>query len=656
MTDESKYSMLVKLRAADAAYYHSGVPIMTDAAYDALRERFVALHGDADLGVGAPPAPTSSTSVPLPVFMGSLSKLKPSDGKALRRWTATYPGPHFLRTKLDGISALYWADADGKPWLASRHDGVTGEDLRKLLPALRHGGLPDLAPGQGARGELVVSKATFRAKHTGKPGRTTMRNAVAGLVSSVKSLDADLTADLHFVAYEWVPDVTDARTCPPFPDQASALTTAGFPHVVTWRRVPVADMGALQSAYADWRDGSEGLYDMDGVVFSDGASHPRSSDPCPKHALAFKMRTADQLADTVVVAVQWNPSRFGVLKPTLQVEPVTIAGVRYEFCSGKHAQYIVQTRLGPGARVTIARANDVIPDVDAVHAPAPGGPSLPPDGTFRWLSDVEIEETVPSDDTAVKALTFFWRALGVRDLAEASVQALFTSGFGTVSAMAAMTARDISGVVPGVAEKKATAWVRDIGAALRRAGFVDVLYGSCACGRGVGPTKLALVADAVIRAGKGRVDAFWDTDDAAFDSACVAVDGVGPKTVLQLLDTRDATKAFWEGQLPAAVRDGIAARELASYASSRATASPSPSASPTFRGVTALLTGFRAPDIVDAIKAGGGTVAKTFNKSVTTLLVKDGDVSNAKTAKADAAGIPIVTQAEFRKAHISLSG
>ncbi|MEC7693935.1 MAG: hypothetical protein VX446_06070, partial [Bacteroidota bacterium] len=394
---------------------------------------------------------------------------------------------------------MYWADPDdGALWLASRHDGVTGEDLRKLLPALRKHGLPELAPGQGARGELVVPKTVFRENHAGKPGRTTMRNAVAGLVSSVKSLDADLARDVHFVAYEWLPDVKHAGTCAPFPDQASALLSNGFPHVVAWRRVLSVDMGALQSAYADWRDGPDATYDMDGVVFSNGAAHRRTADPCPKHALAFKMRTCDQLADTTVVAVLWSPSRFGVLKPTLRVQPVTIAGVRYEFCSGKHARYIVDKILGPGAKVTIARANDVIPDVDAVHAPAPEGPALPPDGTFRWLSDVEIEETVPSSATAAKALTFFWRTLGVRDLAEASVQALFDAGFSTVAAMSTMRPVDISGVVHGVADKKATAWTRDIATALASAKFVDVLYGSCACGRGVGRTKLSLVVDAVL--------------------------------------------------------------------------------------------------------------------------------------------------------------
>jgi NAD-dependent DNA ligase len=61
-----------------------------------------------------------------------------------------------------------------------------------------------------------------------------------------------------------------------------------------------------------------------------------------------------------------------------------------------------------------------------------------------------------------------------------------------------------------------------------------------------------------------------------------------------------------------------------------------------------LFTGFHPKDLEDAVPKLGGTVAEAWSKKVTLLVIKDASVSNEKTKKAVAAGIPVMTEDAFR--------
>ena len=67
-----------------------------------------------------------------------------------------------------------------------------------------------------------------------------------------------------------------------------------------------------------------------------------------------------------------------------------------------------------------------------------------------------------------------------------------------------------------------------------------------------------------------------------------------------------------------------------------------------FKGQVVLFTGFHPKDLEAALVAQGGELADTFGKKVTMLVVKDAGVSNEKTKKALAAGIPVKTADEFK--------
>jgi NAD-dependent DNA ligase len=62
-----------------------------------------------------------------------------------------------------------------------------------------------------------------------------------------------------------------------------------------------------------------------------------------------------------------------------------------------------------------------------------------------------------------------------------------------------------------------------------------------------------------------------------------------------------------------------------------------------------LFTGFHPKDLEEAVVREGGKLVDTWSGKITILVVKDADVSNEKTKKAAAAGIPVMTADQFKK-------
>jgi NAD-dependent DNA ligase len=67
------------------------------------------------------------------------------------------------------------------------------------------------------------------------------------------------------------------------------------------------------------------------------------------------------------------------------------------------------------------------------------------------------------------------------------------------------------------------------------------------------------------------------------------------------------------------------------------------------KGEIVLFTGFHPKDIEAEVIKQGGEIADSWNKKITILVVKDISVSNEKTKKALAAGIPVITAEQLIK-------
>ena len=200
-----------QLRAAAAAYYNGGKPLMSDAEYDAavelLREKDPTNPFLSE--VGAPPPVAGAT--PLPYPMPSLDKIKPGEER-LERFLAGAAGALVLSEKLDGLSAL-WLPSERR--LLLRGDGLKGQEVSHLVGLGVQGLLPATpSPLSAIRGELLLPRSS---------GEALARAWVNGLVHRDHP-DPAAVAKLHFVAYEVLTPVK----APKRSAQMSWLVAAGY--------------------------------------------------------------------------------------------------------------------------------------------------------------------------------------------------------------------------------------------------------------------------------------------------------------------------------------------------------------------------------------------------------------------------------------------
>lgn len=667
------------LDAADHAYYDcETTPIFPDPVYDLLRDLYLdRLEPEAreaytaEVSIKDGQDATKMPKGPLPIYMSSLEKLK-NDPKALARWVKTYPGPYWLRAKLDGCSMLYFRHpADKSYHLMTRHDKTIGGVADALL---KYMSFPPLHPGELVRGELIMKASDFEEHFAKKPRHgknpkstkdadlhSSVRNSVGGAMgaviseerkkSSSSSVDPGFVSKMRFVAYEFMPS-SDPKTALPFETQVAKLRRRGF-EVVDHFKVDALSEKVLETAFYNWRGlgddppAQKCAYDMDGVVFSNDQGHPRPVDRNPKFARAFKMDVADQMADTRVVAVHWNPSAFGLLKPQVEVEPVRISEATFTFCSGKHAKYIQEAGIGPGAEITLIRSNDVIPDIKVVKKKAePSFPTTP----YTWISEVEIAETEVSDKRKIRALYRFFDKLGVENLGESSVAKLFEEGYTTVKAWVAMEVEDIGGKIPGVGKRLAEKWVHNLRTALGATTLDQLINGAGLCGRGIGSRRLAWVFGEILKR-HGDPLAFFTVDAKDLKEMCLKIEGVGDKVIDQVIGGRKEAHEWWLSQLNEEYRDVIVDNTLAKFED--LAAPKETTETQTCADLVVLMTGFHDKTYEKAIVDRGGTLAKSFTKKVNLLLVKDLAMKpNGKTRKAQENGIKIMGAVDFKATYM----
>src|SRR5579875_707380 len=211
----------------DRLYYAEQAPRLTDAEYDALKHRNVALEArfpalvrpdSPSLRVGAPPSTTFAPvrhGVPMVSINDAFSDEEVAEFVArIRRFlklASEEPIAFMVEPKIDGLSANLRYEKGVLVQGATRGDGFTGEDVTANLKTIK--GIPHRLSGEGwperieVRGEVYLAHADFAAMNAAAEasgGRTyaNPRNAASG---SLRQIDPSITAarPLRFLAYAW---------------------------------------------------------------------------------------------------------------------------------------------------------------------------------------------------------------------------------------------------------------------------------------------------------------------------------------------------------------------------------------------------------------------------------------------------------------------
>jgi DNA ligase (NAD+) len=392
--------LAAEIAEADRAYFQDDAPIMDDAVYDAKRRRLNALEGAFPELKGAEALSDKVGAKPSGRFakirhrvpMLSLGNAFADEDIAdfvtrVRTFLGRKddsPLAFTAEPKIDGLSLSLRYEKGELASAATRGDGEEGEDVTanartvaEIPHRLTGKDVPEVAE---VRGEIYLGHADFaainaRQEAAGKPLFANPRNAAAG---SLRQLDVAITASrpLRFFAYAWgeMPE-------PPAPTQlgvVEAFARWGFktnPLMVRCDSVEalLAHYRAIEAQRATLG------YDIDGVVYKvdELALQQRLGfvARAPRWAIAHKFPA--ELATTVLEAIDIQVGRTGALSPVARLKPVTVGGVVVTNATLHNEDYIrgfdskgEAIRGGSDIRigdtVTVKRAGDVIPRVEAV--------------------------------------------------------------------------------------------------------------------------------------------------------------------------------------------------------------------------------------------------------------------------------------------------
>lgn len=373
-----------EIRHHDLLYHQQDQPEISDAAYDALKQRLSAIEArfpslvasdSPSRAVGAPTA-AGFGKIRHKVPMLSLGNAFSDDEVAnffdqLRRQAGDVPGIDqvLAEPKIDGLSiSLTYLDGQFQQG-ATRGDGSEGEDVTANLKTLRD--LPQRLKGKvpavlEVRGEVYMSRADFKQlnERQAKAGEKTFANPRNAAAGSLRQLDPSITAKrpLSLFCYSW--GEVSERPWKTQKEFLERLADWGFP--INERARICKGMKEALSFYQEIQaERAELPYDIDGVVYKVNSVALQEElgfrTREPRWAIAHKFPA--ERAITKLKAISIQVGRTGALTPVAELEPITVGGVVVSRATLHNEDEISRKDIREGDWVEIQRAGDVIPQV-----------------------------------------------------------------------------------------------------------------------------------------------------------------------------------------------------------------------------------------------------------------------------------------------------
>ena len=416
----------------EARYFNEDAPTISDAEYDALKRRNLALETAfpalvrADSASRRVGAPISAQFAPVEHGVPMLSldnAFEDADvdefAQRIRRFLRV-PAEDALaftvEPKIDGLSANLRYEKGRLVQGATRGDGRVGEDITANLRTLKD--IPEQLAGAGwpdlieIRGEVYMEKAAFAAMNAaaeaaGQRLYVNPRNSAAG---SVRQIDPSVTAGrpLRFFAYAW------GLASAPFAETQHAALEA----LEAWgfRVNPLSERiegeAALTLAYDRLKALRASLaYEIDGVVYKvdrlDWQARLGSVGRVPRWAIAHKF--PPEQATTVLEGIDIQVGRTGALTPVARLKPVFVGGATVSYVTLHNADEIARKDVRVGDTVIVQRAGDVIPQIPGIvedegHADRPAF-AFPETCPCPLHTPVVRETTAGGAETVVRRCT-----------------------------------------------------------------------------------------------------------------------------------------------------------------------------------------------------------------------------------------------------------
>ncbi|MGP0061119.1 MAG: NAD-dependent DNA ligase LigA [Beijerinckiaceae bacterium] len=374
-----------EIAAHDRRYYAEDAPTVSDAEYDALRQRYEALEkafpelvGPESLTrkVGAAPSEKFAKvrhKVPMLSLGNVFSDEEVTEFVArIRRFLGLGAKAELTLTaepKIDGLSCSIRFEHRRLVQAATRGDGFEGEDVTanvKTIAEIPHvlkAGAPDILE---VRGEVYMTHKDFAALNArqARAGKTLFANPRNAAAGSLRQLDPAVTAErpLHFFAYAW----GEVSKLP-------ADTQMGMVGLFAKLGLPVNPLTIichnadelLRHYHGIEEQRAELGYDIDGVVYKVDSIALQDRlgfvSRSPRWATAHKFPA--EKAFTILRGIDIQVGRTGALTPVARLDPVTVGGVVVSNATLHNEDEIARKDIRIGDTVIVQRAGDVIPQI-----------------------------------------------------------------------------------------------------------------------------------------------------------------------------------------------------------------------------------------------------------------------------------------------------
>jgi DNA ligase (NAD+) len=373
---------------ANRLYHEQDAPEISDAEYDQLFRRLVALetaHPELTTSdsptqrVGGAPAGATFDEVRHRRPMLSLSnafshdELRAFDVR-VRRGLGLPAAPepaedlrYVAELKIDGLAITLRYERGRFIQGATRGDGTAGEDVTANLRTIA--AIPDRLTEPATldvRGEVFMPKAEFarinaEREEAGLALYANPRNSGAG---SLRQKDPAVTASRQLST--WTYQLVEEGTATVATQSAALDRLAALGLPVNPDHEAGLDIDGVIAFTERWRDARHALpYETDGVVVKvdrvDQQERLGMVSRAPRWAIAYKF-PPEQVETTVEDIVPYV-GRTGTLTPVAHLTPVKVAGSTVARATLHNLDEVRRKDIRIGDRVVLQKAGDVIPEV-----------------------------------------------------------------------------------------------------------------------------------------------------------------------------------------------------------------------------------------------------------------------------------------------------
>ncbi len=660
------------LRYHSDRYYNEDSPEISDFEYDAMFEELRALEA-AHPELDRPDSPTHKvggavsekfSKVRHPVKLGSLTDVFDTEALRafLRRTTEALTDGGFdpaeimytVEPKIDGLTVGLTYE-DGRLTLgATRGNGVEGENVTENVRVI------DPIPKKlrdpvslTVRGEVYMPRESFEKLNAEKEAAgeklwANPRNAAAG---SLRRLNAAETAgrglSVFVFNYQAGELYRDGRSPETHEETVRRMGELGFPVIPLCALSSSED--TVVEAVEKIGEGRYSLsYDIDGAVVKVNSLEMREylgeGTSTPRWAVAYKFPPEEK--ETKLLDIELQIGRTGVLTPAARLEAVRLAGTVVSRATLHNIDIIKSRDIRIGDTVIVRKAGDIIPEiVSSVPEKRDGServfsfPKSCPSCGEKLVSDTAEDDCESGAIRCINPLCPAQRerriihfasrgAMSIDGMGPSVVKLLLDNGLiKDVSDIYSLTRGEIA-ALPRMGEKSAANLISAIEES-KSAGPARLLFAL-----GIRHTGESASEEIINHTG-GITALFRATAESL--SEINDIGEVTSSAIVEFFSLPETAKLI--EKLKAA---GVVTEKEISNA-------PETSVSVTLEGLTFVLTGtlpsLTRDEASAMIKAAGGKVTGSVSKK--TSYVVAGEAAGSKLTKAEALGVPVLSEAEL---------